>query len=312
MSAALCTRAAAKLNLTLEVQGRRPDGFHNLASVATSLDLFDDVSLRPADERSVRYIDERGRPVSILTDDDIILRAWDELERRTGVRHGGAVDVVKRIPVSAGLGGGSTDAAAFLRLARAAWDLPFTDDELIDVGAAIGSDVPACLTGGMVRMDDRGERITPLKAPASALAGWSAFIFTPEIPVPDAKTAAMYRSLRPTDFRSGEATDTLFASLKEGRPPTQDDCVNSFDAVAREVMQGLTAAWRRMGAAVGWACHYARVDSPIPLLAGAGPSMFAIVPSQIALAALDDLSSGGFVYAARPLPREEAVAVWEC
>lgn len=312
MSLTLCTRAAAKLNLTLEVQGRRPDGFHNLASVATSLDLVDDVRLGPADDRRVRYIDASGRPVSILTDDDIIIRAWNELEQDTGRPLTGSVEVLKRIPISAGLGGGSTDAAAFLRLARRAWDLPLSDAELSAIGARLGSDVPACLAGGIVRMDGRGEQITAIEAPASALAGWSAFIFTPEIPVPEAKTATMYGSLRSSDGRSGTATSSLARKLSEGQPPTQEDCVNSFDAVAREVMQGLTAGWRRMGAAVGWACHYARVDSPIPLLAGAGPSMFAIVPSQIAAAALDDLRSGGFAYAARPLPREQAVAIWEC
>ena len=219
---------------------------------------------------------------------------------------------MKRIPISGGLGGGSTDAAAFLRVARTAWELSFSDEELAAIGAAVGSDVPACLTGGIVRMDGRGERVTPLDVPASALAGWSAFIFSPEIPVPAAKTATMYGSLRASDWRSGEATDALTSALAAGRPPVQDDCVNSFDSVAREVMQGLTAGWRRMGAAVGWACHYARVDSPIPLLAGAGPSMFAIIPSQIAAAALDDLRSGGFVCAARPLSREDALAIWEC
>ena len=312
MTTALCTRAAAKLNLTLEVQGRRPDGFHNLASVATSLDLADELRFSPADVRRISYVDDSGRPASILTDDDIIVRAWDELERRTGRRRGGEIQVVKRIPISGGLGGGSTDAAAFLRVAQVAWDLPLSDEELSEIGAEVGSDVPACLTGGMVRMDGRGERITPLDVPASALAGWSAFIFSPEIPVPQAKTATMYGSLRASDWRSGEATDALAAALARGRPPVQEDCVNSFDSVAREVMQGLTAGWRRMGAAVGWACHYARVDSPIPLLAGAGPSMFAIVPSQIAAAALDDLRSGGFVYAARPLSRKDALAVWEC
>ncbi len=312
MSRTLCTRAAAKLNLTLEVQGRRADGFHNLASVATSIDLADELRLRPFTGRSVRYVDESGRSVSILTTDDIILRAWDALEHHANRPLGAVVDVVKRIPISAGLGGGSTDAAAFLRLARVAWDLPLTDAELSEIAASVGSDVPACLVGGMVRMDGRGELISSIDMPASALAGWSAFIFSPELPVPAEKTATMYRSLRSGDWRSGDATDALVTSLVAGTPPTQDDCVNSFDGVAREVMQGLTAAWRRMGAAVGWACHYARIDSPIPLLAGAGPSMFAIVPSQIASAALADLSNGGFACAARPLSRERAIEIWEC
>lgn len=305
------TVGAAKLNLTLEVIGKREDGFHDLASVAVSLDLVDDICLTPADrQRSIDYRDPAGRPVSIETSDDIIARAWSTLEQHCSVPSAGRVEVVKRIPVTSGLGGGSTDAAAFLRLARRAWDLPLSDDDLRGIGAEIGSDVPVCLLGGPVRMAGRGERVAPLTAPSFSKSGWAALLHRPEIPVPAAKTATMYRSLRSSDFRRGAATESLLRTMTSGTPPTQDDCVNSFDRPAREVMQGLANAWRRMGAAVARASLEVGVDPVTPLLAGAGPTLFAILRPDVADLAAERLRDPfGFTYVARPLAREAATAI---
>ena len=302
------TSAAAKLNLTLEVLGRRDDGYHNLASVALSLDLVDDVQLTRSDgERSITYTDERGRRLSIETSDDIIARSWTALERRCPLPGGAEIEVVKRIPLAAGLGGGSTDAAAFLRLARAAWSLDLTDEELMEIGAEVGSDVPACLLGGPVRMAGRGELVTPLESVSS---DWAVLLHRPEIPVPAAKTATMYRSLRSTDFRNGDATAAFIEKLSDGMSPTQEDCVNSFDRPAREVMQGLTPAWRRMGAAIARASLEVGADPVTPLLAGSGPSMFAILDPDVAERASRQLGvTAGFTCVARPLDLASATAI---
>lgn len=305
------TVGAAKLNLTLEVIGKREDGFHDLASVAFSLDLLDDIRLTPADgQRSIDYRDPSGRPVSIETSDDIIARAWSTLEQRCPIPGAGRVEVVKRIPVTSGLGGGSTDAAAFLRLARRAWDLPLSDDDLRHIGAEIGSDVPVCLLGGAVRMAGRGERVAPLTSRSDPTIDWAVLLHRPEIPVPAAKTATMYRSLRSSDFRAGAATESLLRTMTSGTPPTQNDCVNSFDRPAREVMQGLANAWRRMGTAVAGASIEFGVEPVTPLLAGAGPTLFAILRPDVADLAAEGLRDPfGFTYVARPLAREEATAI---
>lgn len=302
------TRAAAKLNLTLEVLAKRADGFHDLASIAVSLDLVDEVRLtRTASDRSIRYRDEHGRRISIETPDDIVARAWAALERRHPIPGGAQVHVVKRIPLTGGLGGGSTDAAAFLRLARTAWDLNLTDDDLSGIGAEVGSDVPACLLGGPVRMAGRGELVTQLDHVSS---DWSVLLHRPEIPVPAAKTATMYRSLRSSDFMRGDATAKLANSLAQGESPTQRDCVNSFDRPAREVMQGLTPAWRAMGTAVVRASTQLGVDPVTPLLAGAGPTLFAILQPEVARLAAEQLgASNGFAHIARPLDRAQSTAI---
>ena len=303
--------AAAKLNLTLEVLGKREDGFHDLSSVAISLDLGDDVCLTAGgDRRSLSYQDEDGRPFSIETNDDIIARAWAALEAHQGQQMMGSVEVVKRIPVVSGLGGGSTDAAAFLRLANEALNLGLTEDDLCKIGSQVGSDVAACIIGGPVLMAGRGEIVTPIEAPTASLEGWSVLLHRPEIPVPEAKTATMYRSLRSSDYRDGARSTALNDLLLAGRAPSQDDCGNSFDAPAREVMQGLTTAWRRMGAAIARAAVETDAEPVTPLLAGAGPTIFAILSPQTAEAAARELQrASGVTRVAKPLTRAEATAV---
>ena len=306
------TTATAKLNLTLEVIGKREDGFHDLASIVISLDLADEVRLTPTNStRTISYRSESGRPVSIETDDDIVVRAWDVLERQVGIPSGASIEVLKRIPVTSGLGGGSTDAAAFLRLARRAWHLPLSDEELCRIGSQVGSDVPACIVGGPLRMSGRGERVEPLSVPSNVLEGWTILLHRPETPVPAAKTATMYRSLRSSDFRGGEATQALAQAIADGRPPAHDDCVNSFDRPAREVMQGLTRSWRNMGAAIARSTIEPDEEPVVPLLAGAGPTMFALLPTDTAIRAANQLQdSNGFTVMARPLSRAAATKVW--
>ena len=305
------TPGAAKLNLTLEVLGKRDDGFHDLTSVAISLDLADEIRLtRTAAGRSIVYRDDNGRRVSIETTDDIIDRVWSALERCCPISGGASVEVTKRIPITGGLGGGSADAAAFLRLARLAWDLPLSDDDLRQIGADIGSDVPVCALGGVVRMAGRGELVTPITLPDSKSQAWCVLLYRPEIPVPAAKTATMYRSLRSSDFLSGDATEALLTSLSNGNPPTQADCVNSFDRPAREVMQGLTAAWRAMGASIARASLEHGTEPVTPLLAGAGPTLFAILPPHVAeLVAAQLRKRIGFTHVARLLPRDRATTI---
>ena len=313
MTEVWCAIAAAKLNLTLEVLGKREDGYHELSSIVTSLDLVDDVQLEiNSQSRSVSYVDDAGRRVSIETADDIILRAWDALKRHAEAPTSGAVRVVKHIPITSGLGGGSTDAAAFLRLARQAWRLDLSDADLLELAAEVGSDVAACLTGGLVRMSGRGEHVQALTVPESRFDDCAILLHRPEIPVPATKTTTMYRSLRSSDWLDGSASERLLRLLEQGQPLTQDRCVNSFDRVAREVMTGLAPSWRAFGVAIAEASRAQRQAPVVPLLAGAGPTMFAIVSPGVAESVQETLAGrSGFSVIARPLGRQAATRVWQ-
>ena len=300
----LRTLAPAKLNLTLEVLGRREDGFHDLVSIGQTVDLADVVELLPVSATpGVSIVDRSGRPVAIPFGDELVAKAWDLLVERQGVDREVAVRVVKAIPVAGGLGGGSSDAAAFLRLAQRHWGLP--RQIVYEVARDVGSDVALFLAGGTVLMEGRGERITRLPDVAAATGGadWMALVYTPELPVPTSKTAAMYAALRPTHFRGDERTVELGAALVRGSAPTQDDCWNTFDLVADEVLMGLTDARRRVAAAT----------QQVAVLAGAGPSLFVIGAASGLEEAAAELNAAGSGRAevVRPLPREAATLIME-
>lgn len=160
--------APAKLNLCLELLGKRSDGFHELRTVMASVRLFDTLRLRaidgvPASSLSVVGSGTAGVPVDRT---NLVLRALDSLQAEAGVESGVEAQLVKRIPNQAGLGGGSSDAAAALVAADRVWGLGWSVDRLAEIGARIGSDIPffvhvmkkapawAALATG------RGERIT--------------------------------------------------------------------------------------------------------------------------------------------------------
>lgn len=168
----------AKLNLFLAVTGRRPDGFHDLLSVAVPLDFGDVLTIHPDDNgRFELRSDQAAVPVD---DGNLVLRAARSFAERTGWKGGALIELGKRIPISAGLGGGSSNAAAVLRELNALAGEPLDPAGLHELAASLGSDCPLFLTGGAVVMRGRGERLEPLPASAAArLAGRRVLVFKP-------------------------------------------------------------------------------------------------------------------------------------
>jgi 4-diphosphocytidyl-2-C-methyl-D-erythritol kinase len=164
VSARVRVRAPAKVNLTLEVLGRRADGYHELATLMATVDLRDDVRVARALDLEVAIRPDVGAPRG----DDLATRAVRAFADATGRDAAAHVVVRKRIPVAAGLGGGSSDAGAVLRaLAHLSRDL---DLDLARVGANVGSDVPFFALGcGLGRVSGRGETVEALPSPAEPL-----------------------------------------------------------------------------------------------------------------------------------------------
>jgi 4-diphosphocytidyl-2-C-methyl-D-erythritol kinase len=152
--ARLLIRAYAKVNLGLEILARRPDGFHEIRTVLQTIDLADDISIWPR-ARGIRL--ECVPPTVPADQSNLILRAASLLQRRFPGAGGARVLLTKRIPVGAGLGGGSSDAAAALVGLRRLWRLPVRFDELHSLAAELGSDVPFFLRGGTALATGRGE-----------------------------------------------------------------------------------------------------------------------------------------------------------
>jgi len=153
--------APAKVNLFLELTTKRPDGYHDLATLMSTIDLYDtlEVRLDPSGEISLNC-DTPGIPTG---PGNLVYKAALALQQATGTRLGCRIRLMKRIPSEAGLGGGSSDAAATLAACNAIWNLHLTTKELTPVAATIGSDVAFFLHGGVAWCTGRGEIVVPLK-----------------------------------------------------------------------------------------------------------------------------------------------------
>jgi 4-diphosphocytidyl-2-C-methyl-D-erythritol kinase len=168
--------APAKLNLFLHVIGRRPDGYHMLQSVFTLIDRCDEVRLRVREDGQVRRTAELpGVPES----EDLAVRAALLLKEASGSPKGVDIEIEKRIPLGAGLGGGSSDAATVLLALDRLWETGFGADALAELGAALGADVPFFIHGSSAWVEGVGERITPIELPCL----WY-LVLTPPVAVP--------------------------------------------------------------------------------------------------------------------------------
>lgn len=155
----LVARCPAKINLALRVLGVREDGYHELDTVFQAIDLWDEIEARPA-ARLRLSCDEPGLPTDRS---NLVIRAAEILSRHAGGEaKGGALTLRKRIPVQAGLGGGSSDAAGTLLLCRQLWGLSLSDEMLMALAAELGADVPYFLVGGTAHGLGRGDRVEPL------------------------------------------------------------------------------------------------------------------------------------------------------
>lgn len=155
----LVAEAFAKVNLSLVVLGRRPDGYHELDTVFQAVGLTDRLTFEEADVLSLE-VDDPSVPAG---PENLVLRAARALAEAADVRPRAAITLEKRIPAGGGLGGGSSDAAAALLALSELWGLGLSAGPLAEVGAKVGSDVPYFLFGGTARGLGRGERIEPLE-----------------------------------------------------------------------------------------------------------------------------------------------------
>ena len=154
--------APAKLNLFLHVVGRRPDGYHELQTCFQFVDLCDEVTIEPRTDGVIR----RGAGAAgVDPQQDLCVRAALALQAATGTRRGADISVSKRIPMGAGLGGGSSDAATCLVALNRLWDLNLTVDELAALGLKLGADVPVFVRGRAAWAEGVGERLTALQPP---------------------------------------------------------------------------------------------------------------------------------------------------
>ena len=250
-------QARAKLNLTLEVLGRRPDGYHETASIMQTLGLADAVSIEPSDSLEVKC------SISDLNGEaNLAWKAADLLRRECGVTSGARIGIEKHIPVSAGLGGGSSDAAATLVGLSSLWSLGLSYDRLRALAAELGSDVPFLVEGGTAIALGRGERVRSL--PTAPLP-WLVLAFP--VSARQDKTAHMYKSITEEEFTRGGLTRKLEARIRNGGDIPSQLLFNAFDTVARAVEPDLDRCWSDMYSAGAREIH----------VSGSGPTVYAAI-----------------------------------
>lgn len=152
----ITVKAHAKINWALNITGLREDGYHLLDMVIQQIELHDTMTF--IDAAAGITLTNNGKP-TWFGQHNLIVRAARALNEYTGADHGARVDLVKRIPFRAGLGGGSADCAMALRAFNQLWKLGLSDETLLDIGLKLGADVPYCMTGGLARVTGIGEHI---------------------------------------------------------------------------------------------------------------------------------------------------------
>lgn len=248
--------ARAKINLTLNVLGKRPDGYHEVEMVMQSIELHDRLEFSPGNS-GISLVVEGGDLSS--GGDNLVYRAAELLRLHTGTGAGARIRLHKAIPVAAGLGGGSSDAAATLSALNKIWGTGLSLDELMLLGGGLGSDVPFCLLGGTALARGRGERLEKLPpCPPLGLV-----LVKPPFGV---STASVYRSYKagPTVKKSSQAmVEAIRAKNSQGMV---ENLTNDLEAVTLVRHPEIAAIKEKLLDAGALAA----------LMSGSGPTVFGL------------------------------------
>lgn len=254
----------AKINLTLEILGKRADGYHEVRSVMQTVGLADELHVSAAHELSFTCSDP-----ALDSPDNLVHRAARLLQEEYAVQKGAALHLEKRMPVAAGLGGGSSDAAGAIAALNRLWDLQLPLAEQKRVAAKLGSDVPFFLSGGTALATGRGECITPLPPLPTH---WVVLV-----PLPVAlSAAAVYSAATPADLTSGVASADVVAAVQRGALAQQSGWRNALARPARALAPEIETVQAAFHQAGGSPAH----------VAGSGPTVYAVCRSEVEACAL--------------------------
>ncbi|WP_129158880.1 4-(cytidine 5'-diphospho)-2-C-methyl-D-erythritol kinase [Bosea sp. Tri-44] len=264
----LATRAPAKVNLSLRVLGRRADGYHELDSLVAFAGVGDELSLSPGEPAGVQISGPFAAGLSTGSD-NLVLKAERALREEIAGLRSGRFHLVKRLPIASGIGGGSADAAAALRLLARLNDLPLSHPALLAAAGRIGADVPVCLEARARMMRGIGERLgPPLRLPRL-----SALLVNPGVAV---ETAVVFRALGLQPGQGHKAGVQAFKAgdASPGTPATPAALIaalaasgNDLESPARAVAPAVTEVLSALSALPG--CRLARMS-------GSGATCFAL------------------------------------
>lgn len=278
-------KAPAKINLMLDVLRKRADGFHEVEMIMTMVDLADRLELSELKRDSIIISSQAG--YIPLDEKNLAFQAARLIKDRYNVKSGVHIHLDKRIPVAAGLAGGSSDAAATLRGLNRLWRLNIPAEELQELGAELGSDVPFCVTGGTALATGRGEKLTPIPNPPQC---W-VILAKPPINVSTAEVYGRVRanqiSVHPSASRMQEAIEAGdFGAVCAGLGNVLEDVTLKLHPEVQQLKEAMV-----------------KLGADGVLMSGSGPTVFGLVSKQSKVARIYN-GLRGFckeVYAVRSL-----------
>ncbi|MEM9440249.1 MAG: 4-(cytidine 5'-diphospho)-2-C-methyl-D-erythritol kinase [Pseudomonadota bacterium] len=248
--------AYAKINLDLRICHRRPDGYHNLDSIVVFANVGDKLTFTPADDLTLTVDGPFGLDLS-SDDDNLVIRAAKALAHLAGREARARIRLEKHLPIAAGIGGGSADAAATLRGLIRLWKLPVTTSDLLPLATSLGADVPVCLKSTAARMQGIGDVLTSLSPPTSlplVLINAGKAISTPDV----------FRAL---GEHSGLRSSKLDDVTRQGFRDHLQSSVNDLESAAIQIEPIIRSVLDVISAEPG--CFFARMS-------GSGATCFGV------------------------------------
>ncbi len=285
---AIVVPAYAKLNLTLSVLGRRPDGYHDLASILQTISLHDTLHITPTHDGAITCDVDT---TALQTEDNLVLRAARLLRQVIGDdRLGARITLRKQIPIQGGLGGGSSDGVTALLALNRLWGARLPDDQLVELAAEFGSDTAYFVHGGAARIAGRGEIVTPLPD-AEPLA------FVLANPPVSVSTAIVFRRLAPRDFGAPEDTNHVERAIAAGASVPFERLTNTLEPVVMAAYAPVIATREAL----------LDLGAPLVRMSGSGPTLYVPFHEQTAAQSLFDVARehGLRVFLCRSVGREE-------
>lgn len=258
----LIIEAPAKINLTLEVLGKRPDGYHEIRSVIQTVNFCDSLQITLT-KGDVQFKSNK----SVWSgEQSLVAKAVKLLQVTTGSTQGASIKIKKSLPLISGLGGDSSDAAAVLRGLNQLWELGLSTSKLQALAQELGSDVSFFLSGSTALMEGRGEKVTPLPPMPHQ---WVILVI-PNISRLPGKTKRIYGMLRPAHYTDGKITEKLVTNLKSGREFSTSFLYNVFENVVFAPGEELSILRD----------HILKIGAPNIHLAGSGPTLFTLLENK--------------------------------
>ncbi|MEG0384745.1 4-(cytidine 5'-diphospho)-2-C-methyl-D-erythritol kinase [Solibacillus cecembensis] len=257
----LYVKAPAKINLTLDVLYKRPDNYHEVEMIMTTVDLADRIGLETRKDGQIKIVSADR----FVPDDNrnFAYQAAELLKNTYGLSEGVTITIEKQIPIAAGLAGGSSDAAATLRGLNELWNLNLSLDELAEHGAKIGSDVSFCVYGGTALATGRGEKIKELSVPPTC---W-VILAKPKIGV---STAEIYGGLKVDNIEHPNTTKMIEAIENNDYPLLCESVGNVLESVTFELYPEVVTIKEQMQ----------RFGADAVLMSGSGPTVFGLVDHE--------------------------------